>query len=621
MVARSLPIARRMGQEMERKEWVKRYRILSHIPPPLPLHHSPSPSLSPSSSPPAYPPPTLHTQQGLRPAGELRSWLARRPPPPTAAFSTAAEWAKWNPQPLPSPAFPPPSLPLPTRISLPLRRIHPFVPETMLYCTAPPPSSPSSPSPPSALPFSPAREAVTAYRLVEVDGERRVGWWEAELRTGRAHQLRLQWADAGLPVVQDPYYNHWYLHEKVREEWRRRGGEGEGGEGEQSVAKAEVRKLVEAARVEGEDWQQQVRPVISIRRMTSQERSRHQGVGDEKERERRKEEEERDGGRMQEEGQGEEEVDGVVTERLREAVMVDRRWTSSSRSPLPSKPFGPSFHVIPSPASPSSLTRSFSTSRRTSQGGRVRGGRVKPGPRRDEEGGGEKEKGAALDDVFRKYGVERRQGVGVRGMGERGVIAEPASVEELRDAEEEEAVRWQVEERRERKAQREEERAERRRGSANTLRKQPMRRRWEELDSSAAEPHPDEVALDSLPSSNATIPSTLSRSPPAPPSSFSPRPSSSSLRRSSRDDAESSVTATAGWLALSAPVDSPTQFGTEQHHMALQAYHITMPHPLRPSYMLSVTLPPPAGWRGEGRWPVAEKEWAALVHERQRKRS
>ena len=196
----------------------------------------------------------------------------------------------------------------------------------------------------------------------------------------------------------------------------------------------------------------------------------------------------------------------------------------------------------------------------------------------DQEGEGDDAYGQLLD----KYGVQRVED----RVDERVELRDDRqSVEALREAEEEEDIRRHVEERRERQRLRTEERTQRRKGSANPLRKRDVRKGWEEYDTDAATPTPDERPLHG------------GAEPSPPPERRSPPATDRPMRRERRP-VSTKETAKAGWLIQSGPADSSTLFThTAGQNMALQAHHLELPHPTRAGKMLVITLPPVRGWR------------------------
>lgn len=56
-----------------------------------------------------------------------------------------------------------------------------------------------------------AKEAHSKFTLKDYSLTRGVALYEAELLTGRTHQLRIQFSDAGAPIIADPYYNPMFV--------------------------------------------------------------------------------------------------------------------------------------------------------------------------------------------------------------------------------------------------------------------------------------------------------------------------------------------------------------------------------------------------------------------------
>jgi len=53
---------------------------------------------------------------------------------------------------------------------------------------------------------------MTKYILRSVNWQKRVVVYEVDLMTNRAHQIRIHFADAGFPIVGDPFYNLSVIH-------------------------------------------------------------------------------------------------------------------------------------------------------------------------------------------------------------------------------------------------------------------------------------------------------------------------------------------------------------------------------------------------------------------------
>jgi tRNA pseudouridine32 synthase / 23S rRNA pseudouridine746 synthase len=56
------------------------------------------------------------------------------------------------------------------------------------------------------LPDPTGQPAITEYRVLGVDSERRRSWLELTPRTGRTHQLRVHCAAIGCPLIGEPFY-------------------------------------------------------------------------------------------------------------------------------------------------------------------------------------------------------------------------------------------------------------------------------------------------------------------------------------------------------------------------------------------------------------------------------
>jgi len=60
------------------------------------------------------------------------------------------------------------------------------------------------------------KKSVTQYVLQNVNWDKGLVLYEAILKTGRTHQLRIHFADAGFPIVGDVYYNPYYIQYLMR---------------------------------------------------------------------------------------------------------------------------------------------------------------------------------------------------------------------------------------------------------------------------------------------------------------------------------------------------------------------------------------------------------------------
>ena len=537
----------RMGREIAGKRWVKRYRLVGELPHSVPASRvaadkdgveeeeavesrfgeekgnakAEAHERRLSKMRCTHLNGSLLNSHGLLQSGLLSSHLARRPPPPPAAtIDYDAEEQRWaidlSPSTNATTRYTSPSTSTHSRT----RRIHPFVPETMLYYSVP-------------ADRVAAREAVTRYRLLDVDGGWRQAMWEAELVTGRSHQLRVHWSDAGCPVVNDPYYNHRYVWQQVQQEKTRRA----------RLAAGDNKQKPLEERGEEEQLEDKLdRPVILVRKV--EEERQQSVVHDEREEE---EEQQEQAGRDQ------------------EMHASESNQSAASRTPIPSSithrpppsrltPLGPSYRILP-PA----LTRVFSTQ--------------------------------SWQSVLDRYGVKstvvadggRRQ----HARGERGVVDDVESMAELREAEEEESIEQLIRAKRERKQQRK------------------NRQQVEELDMDDLQAmEQDEVELypitttdnDNRPARDTSEATTRPQKPPA-----CSAPSSTTAP-------VDNPLASAGWLAMLSPsVRSP--FATTSHGMRLQSYYLSMPHPTRAGYELTVVAPLPRQWTSEQRWPTAEAEW------------
>jgi len=397
----------RMGREIAEKRWTKRYRLIGQLPHSLPPHRLPPDEEGAEESREArqseserkgkgnethvkrlwklrcsYLKGELFTPSGLLSSGLLSSHLARRPPPPPAAtVDFDAEEQRWSTDLTTTPTLTSPS----TSTHSPHRRIHPFVPETMLYYSVA-----------AGRGVEGAREAVTKYRLLDVDGAGRQAMWEAELLTGRSHQLRVHWSDAGCPIVNDPYYNHRYVWQQVQQEKARRA----------RLAAGEVEQKTTQVEAVGEEQQEERldRPVVLVTKV--QEAPRQSFVDDEEEKE--------------EDGQAAEDGELHASDADRPTAARSPSSAATTHRPPPSRltPLGPSYRILP-PAQ----SRAFSTQ---------------------------------WQSVLDKYGVKSAVDSGSRrGLkGERGVLDDVESMAELREAEEEDTIRQMVEARRQRKENR-----------------------------------------------------------------------------------------------------------------------------------------------------------------------
>ncbi len=56
-----------------------------------------------------------------------------------------------------------------------------------------------------------AKLAQTAFTLKQITNTKDLVLYEAQLLTGRTHQLRVQFSDAGAPILADPYYNPFFV--------------------------------------------------------------------------------------------------------------------------------------------------------------------------------------------------------------------------------------------------------------------------------------------------------------------------------------------------------------------------------------------------------------------------
>jgi len=81
---------------------------------------------------------------------------------------------------------------------------HPFVSDDILYR-----SVPRSPSMKGDMPS-------TEYLLKAVNMDRKCALYQVKLHSGKTHQIRIHFADAGFPVVGDPYYNPWVISEMMQ---------------------------------------------------------------------------------------------------------------------------------------------------------------------------------------------------------------------------------------------------------------------------------------------------------------------------------------------------------------------------------------------------------------------
>ena len=64
-----------------------------------------------------------------------------------------------------------------------------------------------------------ARKASTFFRLLAYSPLNHVAMYEATLLTGRTHQLRIHFADAGFPIVNDIHYNRYGVRQSQSAHW------------------------------------------------------------------------------------------------------------------------------------------------------------------------------------------------------------------------------------------------------------------------------------------------------------------------------------------------------------------------------------------------------------------
>ena len=210
----------------------------------------------------------------LRPQAILRSYLVRRGLPAYSALDPQHEWAKWNRAIIPAPANRAKSgassiskqdefasrigsftaaspskdgLAYNASPALDRRRLHPFVPETMLYESVPfkPMNSAAKPArkgsaepsteqvgideddvdeaeitaslaPSSSDRADVPKKSVTEFTLLSSNPASRLALYDVSLHTGRSHQIRIHCADAGMPILNDPYYNAYAIYEWMR---------------------------------------------------------------------------------------------------------------------------------------------------------------------------------------------------------------------------------------------------------------------------------------------------------------------------------------------------------------------------------------------------------------------
>ena len=493
---------------------------------------------------------SLFTSRGLLPSGVLSCNLARRPPPaPAVTVDYEAEEQRWLTNSHVPTAYTAPSTS--THASKRHRRIHPFVPETMLYYSVPADSPIAS------------RKAHSQYRLLDVDAQGRQAMWEAELLTGRSHQLRVHWSDAGCPIVNDPYYDQQYVWEQVQAEKARRA---------RLVA---GNKSIEQVGARGDEQLNDGMDKFVV--LVQRERERPQQPIEVQE---------------DEEEKADEQEQAAERDQLSRSSAADRSATTRSTSPPASSPrpsvtrvtpLGPSYRILP-PAS----SRAFSTQQ--------------------------------WQSVLDKYGVKSAtEGRSRRRVkAERGVVDDVESMAELREAEEEESIRLMIEAKRQRK--------EERKNRHHLQQQQQQKQNVEELDmDDVLAIEQDEVELYPAAAPTTTVrprpPTLTTRSPTSTAHASPPHRPTATATSASVDN----PLASAGWLAMASPtIRSP--FATASHGMRLQSYYMSIPHPTRPGDELTVVMPLPPHWTTERdgqqtRWARAETEWTQWQVRAKRKSS
>lgn len=85
------------------------------------------------------------------------------------------------------------------------RLLHPIVPETLLY------QSVNHNLTYNGKSNNKPRSATTLFDLIGVSDDKTTALYNIRLVSGRTHQIRIHLADAGLPIINDPYYNLYYI--------------------------------------------------------------------------------------------------------------------------------------------------------------------------------------------------------------------------------------------------------------------------------------------------------------------------------------------------------------------------------------------------------------------------
>lgn len=91
------------------------------------------------------------------------------------------------------------------------RLLHPIVPETLLHQSVNPNKLYNGKS------DNKPRTATTMFKLLDVSADKHTALYDINLVTGRSHQIRIHLADAGLPIINDAYYNLYYIWQYIQQ--------------------------------------------------------------------------------------------------------------------------------------------------------------------------------------------------------------------------------------------------------------------------------------------------------------------------------------------------------------------------------------------------------------------